>query len=173
MAPRKVTTKLWSSEDLRRLIPLLEQTELLYNPLCPEYMDKIKRRNAVDDISNAFEGRYSSDDIKQKIHGLRAQFCGKYCLHLFQIYLYNNLLILVYFSPLGERAKIRKRIKSGVSAQEATRMCKWEFFNALKFMFPNYSEALDIEESFVSLYILYFICKYFTIIKNLYIKLFY
>lgn len=77
MAPRKSTTKVWSNEDVKILIPLIEQAELLYNPVSPDYMDKIKRRNALEDISKSFDGKYSTDDIKQKIHGLRAQFCGK------------------------------------------------------------------------------------------------
>lgn len=33
-------------------------------------------------------------------------------------------------------------------------MCKWEYFNALKFMFPDFSDTVDVEESFVSLHII-------------------
>ncbi|XKL63984.1 hypothetical protein PGB90_006348 [Kerria lacca] len=47
----------------------------------------------------------------------------------------------------GERSKIQKHINSGASAKDATSMCKWEFFNSLKFMFPDNKDSLDVEES--------------------------
>ncbi|XP_030758576.1 uncharacterized protein LOC115884213 [Sitophilus oryzae] len=106
----------WKSEDTLHLISLIEDNQCLWNVTLADFKDRLKREKAVCNIAS--ELKISSEDVKKKIHSLRTQ--------------YTN-----------ERSKMKK-FKSGDSTTDRYKT-KWEFYNALQFMFQHSSanETID------------------------------
>lgn len=111
----------WNREKTLILIEMVEARECLWNVQLEDYRNKIKRQNAIEDIANAM--KMTHEDIRQKIHRLRSQ--------------YTN-----------ERSKMKKK-KSGSGSAELYKT-KWEYFQALDFMFQHSSVGSDNVDSLVS-----------------------
>ncbi|XP_037918559.1 uncharacterized protein LOC119656228 isoform X2 [Hermetia illucens] len=74
---RSHTRKRWSDEEVKVLIILYQQKELLYNAQHPDYTNREKRLHAYDEITERL--RYmrktiTTEEVKAKIELLRRQF---------------------------------------------------------------------------------------------------
>ncbi|XP_069680315.1 uncharacterized protein [Periplaneta americana] len=101
----------WTRERVRRLIGLIKMKSCLWDVASPDYKNKQKRHNAVTEIG--LELQTSPEAIKQKIHSLRSQFTS-------------------------ERNKVMCH-KSESGAVDTYKI-KWEYYDALGFMFRHVSK---------------------------------
>lgn len=63
---------IWNREQVKCLIEAVEARECLWNVKSPFYHNQTKRRAAISEISS--ELHMPDEDIKKKIHTLRAQY---------------------------------------------------------------------------------------------------
>lgn len=115
----------WPHSQVRKLIGLIKERQCLWNVKIPDYKDKDERERALSEIGEEFG--MCSDEIRNKIHGLRSQYTS-------------------------ERGKMRKsELKALNSGTKCKYQTKWEFFHALQFMFnpteQDTKNSLDVKVS--------------------------
>lgn len=111
----------WKREEIILLIEMVEERACLWDVSHSDYHNQIHRRNGLQEIASKLN--IPVDEIKKKIHTLRAQLSK-------------------------ERLKM-KTIKSGSGSSEIYKS-KWEFFNLLEFMF-RHTEKRNTVDSMVSI----------------------
>lgn len=103
-----MTSRTWSTEEIKSLIFYLESLPELWQISNPDYKNRVKKAAAVESLAEQFNT--SALEINRKLHNLRTQF--------------NN-----------ELRKLKKK-KSGQGTDE-NYASTWDYFTSLQFLIPS------------------------------------
>lgn len=110
---------MWTKKDTEELLLLYQQWPILYDPKNKDYLNKIKRNNALESVQNKFKKNkpdISIPEIKTKIKTLRSQF-------------------------IKERNKEKNSKKSGAGTEDLYEPSLW-CYDQLQFLNPNANDVL-------------------------------